>query len=112
MRKLVPGAVERVYDNWLIIGFSPTAPPSEAIFSLVLLPVLLPGRVTLGFLEGAGLPDRGNLVQRMASPILVVYLHRPCRFVLEIMQVSKTGQRSLILFQHTRCRFFPLEALC
>jgi hypothetical protein len=55
MRKLVPGAVEMVYDNynWLVIGFSPTERPSEAIFSLV----LPPGRVTLCFLQGAGLPD-------------------------------------------------------
>ena len=38
MRKLVPGAIEMVYDNynWLVIGFSPTERPSEAIFSLVL----------------------------------------------------------------------------
>jgi len=52
MRKLVPGAVEMVYDNynWLVIGFSPTERPSEAIFSLV----LPPGRATLCFLQGAG----------------------------------------------------------
>jgi hypothetical protein len=55
MRKLVPGAIEMVYDNynWLVIGFSPTERPSEAIFSLV-LPA---GHVTLCFLQGAGLPD-------------------------------------------------------
>ena len=37
MRKLVPGAIEMVYDNynWLVIGFSPTERPSDAIFSLV-----------------------------------------------------------------------------
>jgi hypothetical protein len=55
MRKLVPGAIEMVYDNynWLVIGFSPTERPSEAIFSLV----LPPGRVTLCFLQGAGVSD-------------------------------------------------------
>jgi hypothetical protein len=55
MRRLMPGAVEMVYDNynWLVIGFSPTERPSEAIFSIV----LPPGRVTLCFLQGAGLPD-------------------------------------------------------
>jgi hypothetical protein len=55
MRRIVPGAVEMVYDNynWLVIGFSPTERPSEAIFSIV-LPA---GRVTLCFLQGAGLPD-------------------------------------------------------
>lgn len=70
MRKLVPGAIEMVYDNynWLVIGFSPTERPSEAIFSLV----LPPGRVTLCFLQGAGLPDpakrlkgTGNVVRNI-----------------------------------------------
>src|SRR5579863_1981778 len=34
MRKLLPGAIEMVYDNynWLVVGFSPTERPSEAIF--------------------------------------------------------------------------------
>lgn len=32
MRKLVPGAVEMVYDNydWLVVGFSPTERPSKS----------------------------------------------------------------------------------
>jgi hypothetical protein len=48
MRKLVPGAIEMVYDNynWLVIGFGPPERPSEAIFSIV----LPPGKVTLCFL--------------------------------------------------------------
>ena len=70
MRKLVPGAIEMIYDNynWLVIGFSPTERPSEAIFSIV----LPPGRVTLCFLQGAGLPDpakrlkgSGNVVRNI-----------------------------------------------
>jgi hypothetical protein len=70
MRRIVPGAVEMVYDNfnWLVIGFSPTERPSEAIFSIV-LPA---GRVTLCFLQGAGLPDpakrlsgTGNVVRNI-----------------------------------------------
>jgi hypothetical protein len=61
MRKLVPGSIEMVYDNynWLVIGFGPTERPSEAIFSLV-MPT---GRVTLCFLQGAGLPDPAGLLQ-------------------------------------------------
>src|SRR5580693_9787544 len=61
MRKLMPGAIEMVYDNynWLVIGFSPTERPSEAIFSIV----LPPGRVTLCFLQGAGLPDPAKRLQ-------------------------------------------------
>jgi len=70
MRKIVPGAVEMVYDNynWLVIGFSPSERPSEAIFSIV-LPA---GHVTLCFLQGAGLPDptqrlrgSGNVVRNI-----------------------------------------------
>jgi hypothetical protein len=70
MRKLMPGGIEMVYDNynWLVIGFSPTERPSEAIFSIV----LPPGRVTLCFLQGAGLPDpakrlvgSGNVVRNI-----------------------------------------------
>jgi hypothetical protein len=70
MRKLIPGAIEMVYDNynWLVIGFSPTERPSDAIFSLV-LPA---GKVTLCFLQGAGLPDpekrlkgNGNVVRNI-----------------------------------------------
>jgi hypothetical protein len=51
-----------------VIGFSPTERPSDAIFSLV-LPA---GRVTLCFLQGAGLPDpakrlegSGNVVRNI-----------------------------------------------
>ena len=33
MRRLVPGAVQLVYDNWngLVVGFGPTERPSEAV---------------------------------------------------------------------------------
>jgi hypothetical protein len=70
MRRIIPGAIEMVYDNfnWLVIGFSPTERPSDAIFSIV-LPV---GRVTLCFLQGADLPDpakrlrgSGNVVRNI-----------------------------------------------
>jgi hypothetical protein len=55
MRKLVPGAIEMVYDNYnaLAIGFAPSERASEAIFSIA----LYPGHVRLFFLQGAGMPD-------------------------------------------------------
>src|ERR1700688_845109 len=61
MRKLVPGAIEMVYDNfnWLVIGFGASERPSEALFSIV----LPPKAVTLCFLQGAGLPDPAGLLQ-------------------------------------------------
>ena len=73
MRKLVPGALEMVYDNynWLVIGFSPTERPSEAIFSLV----LPPGRVTLCFLQGAGLPDPAKRLQGSGNLVRNVRLY-------------------------------------
>ena len=73
MRKLVPGAVEMVYDNynWLVIGFSPTERPSEAIFSLV----LPPGRVTLCFLQGAGLPDPAKRLQGSGNVVRNIRLY-------------------------------------
>ena len=38
LRKLLPGAIEMVYDNYnaLVIGFSPTERPSDAVLSLVI----------------------------------------------------------------------------
>ena len=73
MRKLVPGAVEMVYDNynWLVIGFGPTERPSEAIFSIV----LPPRRVTLCFLQGAGLPDPAKRLQGKGNVVRNVRLY-------------------------------------
>jgi hypothetical protein len=73
MRKLVPGAVEMVYDNynWLVIGFGPSERPSEAIFSIV----LPPGRVTLCFLQGAGLPDPGKRLQGSGNVVRNIRLY-------------------------------------
>jgi len=55
MRRRLPGATEFVYDNYnaLVIGFGPTARPSEAPFSIG----VYPRWVNLFFLDGAGLPD-------------------------------------------------------
>ncbi|MGA8142462.1 MAG: hypothetical protein WB987_01060 [Candidatus Acidiferrales bacterium] len=70
MRKRLPGATEMVYDNYngLVIGFGPTDKPSLAIFSIL----LMPGHVTLCFLQGANIPDPnrrlkggGNLVRHI-----------------------------------------------
>lgn len=73
MRKIVPGAVEMVYDNynWLVIGFGPSERPSEAIFSIV----LPPGRVSLCFLQGAGLPDPGKRLQGSGNVVRNIRLY-------------------------------------
>jgi len=55
MRKLAPGALELVYDNYnaLAIGFSPTERAGDGIFSIA----LYPPHASLFFLQGAKLPD-------------------------------------------------------
>jgi hypothetical protein len=90
MRKIVPGAVEMVYDNynWLVIGFSPTERPSEAIFSIV----LPPGHVTLCFLQGAGLPDPGKRLRGSGNVVRNIRLYdagKPDAKILEDPEVRE-----------------------
>jgi len=60
LRKLVPPSVEMVYDNYnfLVVGFSPTERPSEAVLSIA----LYARGIGLCFLEGARLPDPHGLL--------------------------------------------------
>ena len=105
MRKLVPGAIEMVYDNynWLVIGFSPTELPSDAIFSLV-LPA---GKVTLCFLQGAGLPDPARRLKGSGNVVRNIRLYNagePDAKVLEEPEV-----RALINIALNRARV-PMPA--
>lgn len=62
MRTLYPHAHELVYDNYnaLVIGYVPSERPSEAIFSLA----VMPAHVSLCFLQKAGeLPDPSGSLQ-------------------------------------------------
>jgi hypothetical protein len=61
IRKRLPGAVEMVYDNYnaLVIGYSPTERPSDAVVSIV----IYPKRVNLYFIHGAHLPDSTGVLQ-------------------------------------------------
>ena len=62
MRRLVPGAVQLVYDNYngLVVGFGPTERPSHAVVSLL----LMPDHVTLCFIDDApALPDPEKLLE-------------------------------------------------
>jgi hypothetical protein len=61
MRARLPGSVQMVYDNfnWLVIGFSPTERPSDAIFSVV----IAPKSVFVCFLQGAKVPDPHKLLR-------------------------------------------------
>jgi hypothetical protein len=62
LRRLVPGAVEMVYDNYnaLVIGFGPTERASDAVLSIA----AYPRWVTLFFLQdGPLLPDPEGLLK-------------------------------------------------
>jgi hypothetical protein len=61
LRKRLPGAIEMVYDNYnaLVIGYSPTERPSDAILSLV----IFPKRVSICFIYGKHLPDPSGVLQ-------------------------------------------------
>ena len=73
MRRLVPGAVQLVYDNWngLVIGFGPNDRASDAIVSLL----MLPDHVTLCFIQDApSLPDPDRLLQGSGTRVRHVKL--------------------------------------
>ena len=55
LRTRLPGAVEMVYDNYnaLVIGYSPTERPSDAILSIV----IFPKKVSVCFIRGKHPPD-------------------------------------------------------
>jgi hypothetical protein len=62
LRRLIPGAVELVYDNYngLVVGFGPTDRASDAVISLLFVPRWL----TLCFLQnGPDLPDPKGLLR-------------------------------------------------
>ena len=61
IRKRLPRAVEMVYDNYygLVIGYSPTERPSDAIMSIL----IARDHVTVCLLHGKHLPDPVGLLQ-------------------------------------------------
>ncbi len=76
MQARFPHAFEMVYDNYnaLVIGYCPTHRPSEAIFSLA----LLPDHVSLCFLQGAGkLSDPKKVLQGSGNTARHIKMKRP-----------------------------------
>jgi len=61
MRKRYPTATEIVYDNYnfFVIGYSPTARPSDSVFSIA----AAANGVGLAFLKGATLKDPEGILQ-------------------------------------------------
>ena len=75
MRRVMPGGVEFVYDNYnaLVFGFGPTDRPSEAVLSLALMPKW----VTLCFLKGAKLSDPKKILRGSGNIVRNVRLSAP-----------------------------------
>src|SRR5580704_14638894 len=78
VRKLTPGSLELVYDNYnaLAIGFSPTERAGDGIFSIA----IFPRHPSLFFLQGAKLPDptkrlcgNGNVVRHIVLVDVAVF---------------------------------------
>jgi hypothetical protein len=72
VRKLLPGAIELVYDNYnaLALAFGPTEKPGDAILSVA----LYPRWVSLFFARGAALPDPHKVLRGSGSRIRHVVL--------------------------------------
>ena len=73
LRRLVPGAVQMVYDNWngLVVGFGPTERASEAVVSIL----MLPDHLTLCFIQdGPDLPDPQHLLKGSGNVVRHVKL--------------------------------------
>lgn len=75
LRKMVPGGIEFVYDNYnaLVFGFGPTERVSEAVLSLA----IMPRWVTLCFLKGAKLRDPKKLLRGSGSIVRNIRLSGP-----------------------------------
>jgi hypothetical protein len=73
IRRLIPGAIELVYDNYnaLVIGFGPSEHASEAVISLA----LFPRWITLFFLQGGPqLPDPEGLLSGSGKAVRHIVL--------------------------------------
>ena len=75
LRTRLPGATIMVYDNYnaLAIGFGAVEKPRQAVLSLA----AYPGRVSLCFIWGKGLPDPHGLLQGTGNQVRFVRLPRP-----------------------------------
>ena len=72
LRRRLPGAIEMVYDNYnaLVIGFSPTERPSDAILSIV----IWPKKVSICFIQGKHLPDPHGVLQGAGNQVRFIRL--------------------------------------
>jgi hypothetical protein len=102
LRKMVPNAIEMVYDNYnaLVIGFAPDERPSDAVFSIV----LYPQHVTLFFLQGKGLPDPGNRLQGSGNQVRHIRLEP-----LEVLDEPEMRMLITVAMHRARVGFDPKQ---
>jgi hypothetical protein len=101
VRKLTPGSLELVYDNYnvLAIGFGPTDRAGDGIFSIA----LFPPHVSLFFLQGATLPDPTKRLRGSGNVVRHI--------VIEDLSIFDEGDvRTLILLALARSKV-PLDHL-
>ena len=112
MRARLPGAIEMVYDNYnfLVIGYSPTERPSEAVFSVV----LAPRWVSLCFLHGARLNDPEKLLRGGGKQVRNVRLVDGVK-TLKLPAVGRlidqALERSPVHFDETQKRQLVIRAI-
>jgi hypothetical protein len=75
LRRLLPGALELVYDNYnaLAIAFGPTDRASDAIMSIA----VFPRWVSVFFMRGAKLPDPDGLLEGSGKQARHIVLSGP-----------------------------------
>ncbi len=109
--RLVPGAVELVYDNdnALAIGFGPTERASDAVLSIA----LYPRWVSLFFLQGAGLPDPAGLLRGSGSRVRSIVLEEPSLLdrpaVRQLIEVAVA--RNPVLIEPSRRRRLVMKSV-
>jgi hypothetical protein len=93
MRRLVPGAVELVYDNYnaLAVGFGPSERASEAVLSIA----VFPRWVTLCFLQcGPRLKDPKRLLKGSGSRVRNIPLASAADLDSAPIRAHRRGTRS------------------
>jgi hypothetical protein len=111
LRRLIPGAVEMVYDNYnaLVIGFGPTERPSEAVISIA----LYPRWINLFFLNGIELNDPNKILKGNGKFVRHVVLTEAS--VLEQPEVLKLIRESTRLaeppFRKTNLRRLVIKSI-
>jgi hypothetical protein len=118
LRKLIPNAIEMVYDNYnaLVVGFCPGVRPSEAIVSITVMPEW----VSLCFLQGAGLPDpekrlsgSGNIARHIKMKKGALTLDEPAvrTLIAEALERAKVsipeGQKRQFLIKSVSAKQRP-----